>query len=48
LNRPRSNTANGKPSLSPAEAWHLGCYTAKWRKVRDEWVIEAEIYLTLA
>lgn len=25
-----------------------GSYTAKWRKVRDEWVIEAEIYLTLA
>ncbi|PZU48210.1 MAG: hypothetical protein DI568_08160 [Sphingomonas sp.] len=23
-------------------------YAAKWRKVRDEWVIEAEIYLTLA
>ena len=25
-----------------------GSYTAKWRKVRGEWVIEAEIYLTLA
>ncbi len=25
-----------------------GSYTAKWRKIRDEWVIEAEIYLTLA
>jgi len=25
-----------------------GSYTAKWREVRDEWVIEAEIYLTLA
>lgn len=25
-----------------------GSYTAKWRKLRDEWVIEAEIYLTLA
>lgn len=25
-----------------------GSYTAKWRKVGDEWVIEAEIYLTLA
>lgn len=24
-----------------------GSYTAKWRKVREEWVIEAEIYLTL-
>lgn len=25
-----------------------GSYTAKWRKVHEEWVIEAEIYLTLA
>ena len=25
-----------------------GSYAAKWRKVRDEWMIEAEIYLTLA
>lgn len=25
-----------------------GSYTAKWRKMREEWVIEAEIYLTLA
>lgn len=25
-----------------------GSYTAKWRKVRSEWVIEAEIYLTVA
>lgn len=25
-----------------------GSYTAKWRKVRDEWVIEAELYLTTA
>lgn len=24
-----------------------GSYTAKWRKVRNEWVIEAEIFLTL-
>lgn len=24
-----------------------GSYTAKWRKVRNQWVIEAEIYLTL-
>ena len=25
-----------------------GSYTAKWRKLRDGWAIEAEIYLTLA
>ena len=25
-----------------------GSYAAKWRKVADAWVIEAEIYLTLA
>jgi ketosteroid isomerase-like protein len=25
-----------------------GSYTAKWRKVADAWIIEAEIYLTLA
>ncbi len=25
-----------------------GTYTAKWRKVDAEWMIEAEIYLTLA
>lgn len=25
-----------------------GSYTAKWRKVDDAWMIEAEIYLTLA
>jgi hypothetical protein len=25
-----------------------GIYTAKWRKSGAEWVIEAEIYLTLA
>ncbi len=25
-----------------------GIYTAKWRKVGAEWMIEAEIYLTLA
>jgi hypothetical protein len=24
-----------------------GDYTAKWREVAGEWVIEAEIYLTL-
>lgn len=25
-----------------------GCYTAKWRKLDNAWMIEAEIYLTLA
>ena len=25
-----------------------GSYTAKWRKIDSDWVIEAEIYLTLA
>lgn len=25
-----------------------GSYSAKWRKLGDDWVIEAEIYLTLA
>lgn len=25
-----------------------GCYAAKWRKFDDAWMIEAEIYLTLA
>lgn len=25
-----------------------GTYTAKWRKVASDWLIEAEIYLTLA
>lgn len=25
-----------------------GSYTAKWREIGDEWLIEAEIYLTLA
>jgi ketosteroid isomerase-like protein len=25
-----------------------GAYTAKWRKLGGEWVIEAEVYLTLA
>jgi ketosteroid isomerase-like protein len=33
--------ATGEPVAS-------GAYTAKWRKVGLEWVIEAEIYLTLA
>lgn len=30
------------------EAIASGTYTAKWRQVGGEWVIEAEIYLTLA
>ena len=25
-----------------------GAYTAKWRRIGEDWVIEAEIYLTLA
>jgi len=25
----------------------LGCYSAKWRKIADDWVIEAEIFVTL-
>lgn len=25
-----------------------GSYTAKWRRIGEDWVIEAEIYLTLA
>jgi len=25
-----------------------GTYTAKWRKIGEDWMIEAEIYLTLA
>lgn len=25
-----------------------GSYTAKWRKIDDAWMVEAEIYLTLA
>ncbi|WHO37672.1 nuclear transport factor 2 family protein [Sphingobium sp. AP49] len=25
-----------------------GRYSAKWRRIRDEWQIEAELYLTLA
>ena len=34
-------TTAGQPLAS-------GCYTAKWRKVAAHWVIEAEIFLTLA
>lgn len=30
------------------EEFASGAYTAKWRKVGADWVIEAEIYLTLA
>lgn len=33
--------ATGRPLAS-------GTYTAKWRKLGTDWVIEAEIYLTLA
>lgn len=33
--------ATGEPFAS-------GGYTAKWRQMGGEWVIEAEIYLTLA
>ena len=33
--------ATGKPLAS-------GTYSAKWREIGGEWVIEAEIYLTLA
>jgi ketosteroid isomerase-like protein len=25
-----------------------GCYTAKWREIGGTWIIEAELYLTLA
>lgn len=34
-------TAGGTPIVS-------GSYSAKWRKVAENWVIEAEIYVTLA
>jgi ketosteroid isomerase-like protein len=34
-------TASGQARAS-------GSYTAKWRKIGADWVIEAEIYLTLA
>ena len=30
------------------EAFASGAYTAKWRQIGANWVIEAEIYLTLA
>ena len=33
--------ATGEPFAS-------GAYTAKWRETADQWVIEAEIYITLA
>ena len=34
-------TASGHPLAS-------GTYTAKWRKIAADWVIEAELYLSLA
>lgn len=34
-------TASGKPLAS-------GTYTAKWRRIDADWVIEAEVFLTLA
>ncbi len=37
----RAVTSSGKHVSS-------GSYAAKWRKFSDEWMIEAEIYLTLA
>ena len=30
------------------QAFASGAYTAKWRRIGADWVIEAEIYLTLA
>ncbi|MFC4257188.1 DUF4440 domain-containing protein [Altererythrobacter xixiisoli] len=30
------------------ESLASGSYTAKWRRIGEDWVIEAEIYLTLA
>lgn len=35
------SAASGRPIAS-------GTYTAKWRKMGADWVIEAELYLTLA
>lgn len=34
--------------VTDATAIASGDYTAKWRKIGVEWVIEAEIYITLA
>jgi hypothetical protein len=33
---------------STGQPFASGAYTAKWRKIGAEWMIEAEIYLTLA
>lgn len=35
-------------SVASGEALASGDYSAKWRLIGGEWVIEAEIYLTLA
>lgn len=35
-------------SVGTGESLASGSYTAKWRQIGGEWVIEAEIYLTLA
>jgi len=35
-------------SAATGEPFASGTYTAKWRQTGGEWVIEAEIYLTLA
>lgn len=40
-------TWRGTSSLT-GEALASGDYSAKWRKVGEEWVIEAEIFVTLA
>ena len=34
--------------LSDGSVVASGSYTAKWRKVAGEWMIEAELYLTMA
>ena len=35
-------------SAATNEPFASGSYTAKWRRIGADWVIEAEIYLTLA
>lgn len=35
-------------SSTSGEVLAAGDYTAKWRKTGDDWVLEAEIFLTLA
>ena len=35
-------------SAATGQALASGSYTAKWRQIGAEWVVEAEIYLTLA